>query len=186
MNIWSGKKVKLRAFESSDGEYNFLSWNNSENLKMRDVPKFPASGNVCSYFADKDSGNGPMDGDFHLIIENKNGDVVGDIGTDQLDQRNGTFTFGYEIEKKHRRLGYGSEAVLLVLRYYFYALRCNKAWTSVYSFNEASSKLLLKLGFKQEGIQREMVYLNGEYHDKLLFGMTFKEFDALYGQEYKI
>lgn len=186
MSIWIGEKVKLRAFEASDGEYNFNSWNDSETLKYRAFPKLPASQCVTSYFAQKDSETGPIAEDFHFIIENLDGEIVGDIGTSECDSRFGTFTLGYEIKEEFRRKGYATEAILLVLRYYFYALRYNKVWTSVYSFNDPSNNLLKKLGFDNEGIQKEMYFLNGEYFDKHLYGITYKKFETLYGVKYKI
>ena len=186
MRIWIGKKVRLRAFEASDGDYNFESWNDSETLKYRDVLKFPASMNISSYYANKDSENGPVGADAHLIIENLDGDIVGDIGTGQCDPKSGTFTLGLEIKKTHRRKGYAHEAILLVLRYYFYIQRYHKVWISVYSFNEPSLALFKKLGFDEEGLQKEMMFLNGKYFDKMLFGMTEDRFTAIYGNEYKI
>ena len=186
MSIWQGKLVKLRAFESSDADYNFESWNNSSTLKLREFPKFPASRNITSYFASKDSENGPNAIEFHFIIENMKGEIVGDIGTGECDSRFGTFILGYEIKEKYRRNGYATEAILLVLRYYFYAFRFHKVWTSVYSYNEASSKLLEKIGFDKEGIQKEMVFLNGNYFDKILYGMTYDQFDELYKSIYTI
>ena len=154
MSIWIGKKVRLRAFEASDGDYNFESWNDSEILKYREVLKFPASKNITSYYARKDSEDGPVGADAHLIIENLDGEVVGDIGTGQCDPKSGTFTFGLEIKNTHRRKGCAYEAILLVLRYYFYAQRYHKTWTSVYSFNEPSLALFKKLGFDKEGHQK--------------------------------
>jgi RimJ/RimL family protein N-acetyltransferase len=186
MSIWIGEKIKLRAFEGSDGEYNFESWNDSETLKFRAFPKLPASHNVTSYFAQKDSETGPIATDFHFIIENLNGEIVGDIGTGECDSRFGTFMFGYEIKKEFRRKGYATEAILLVLRYYFFALRYHKVWTSVYSFNEPSNNLLEKIGFEKEGVQKEMVFLNGQYFDKNLYGLTYERFENLYGEKYKI
>jgi RimJ/RimL family protein N-acetyltransferase len=141
MSIWTGAKVKLRSFEASDADYNYESWNDSETLRFREFPKLPASKNITSYYAQKDSESGPYSTDFHLIIENLDGEIVGDIGTGESDPRSGTFMIGYEIKRDFRRRGYASEAILLVLRYYFFALRYHKAWTSVYSFNDPSNSL---------------------------------------------
>ena len=46
--------------------------------------------------------------------------------------------------------------------------------------------MLTKLGFDQEGIQKEMAFLNGIYHDKFLFGMTEDQFRRVYGNKYAI
>ena len=33
-----------------------------------------------------------------------------------------------------------------------------------------------KLGCKQEGLVRDVVFMNGAYHDQILFGMTENEY----------
>jgi len=63
-----------------------------------------------------------------------------------------------------------------VLRYYFEELRYQKVTVSVYSFNEESIALHKRLGFKQEGCLRRMIYTRGQYFDRLLFGLTADEF----------
>jgi SAM-dependent methyltransferase len=76
--------------------------------------------------------------------------------------------------------------ILHKVSYYFFALRYHKVWTSVYSFNEPSNNLLEKIGFEKEGVQKEMVFLNGQYFDKNLYGLTYERFENLYGEKYKI
>jgi hypothetical protein len=41
---------------------------------------------------------------------------------------------------------------------------------------ERSERLLVKLGFKEEGIRRECAYLKGEYHEMKCFGLIRPEF----------
>ncbi|MBT3272900.1 MAG: hypothetical protein HN368_07085, partial [Spirochaetales bacterium] len=66
-------------------------------MKFRDVPKSPASKNIANYYAGKDSENGPIAAECHLVIENNEGEIVGDIGTSECYPRSGTFTLGLEI-----------------------------------------------------------------------------------------
>ena len=84
------------------------------------------------------------------------------------------------LGEQYRRQGYASEAITLLLRYFFQELRYQKVTAHVYSFNEPSIKLHEKLGFQQEGRLRRMVYTNGQFFDEVLFGMTAEEFATRY------
>jgi RimJ/RimL family protein N-acetyltransferase len=113
------------------------------------------------------------------VIENNEGQHVGSIGTFECDPRVGTFKYWIVLMWRFWRQGYGSEAIKIVLRYYFRELRYQKVTSQIYSFNEPSLRLHEKLGFVREGRLRRMVYTNGQFYDQLMFGMTCEEFDQI-------
>ncbi len=82
----------------------------------------------------------------------------GTINTHSCDPRHGTFGYGLAIAREHWRKGYASEAICLVLAYYFRELRYQKVTAHVYAFNEASIRLHEKLGFQLEGRLRRMIF----------------------------
>ena len=112
------------------------------------------------------------------MIENETGEVVGDLTTHNCDARVGSFSYGITIRRERRRCGYASEAIALVLRYYFRELRYQKATVTVYSFNEASARLHESLGFQLEGRIRRTVFTDGQRCDELIYGITAEEFAA--------
>lgn len=57
---------------------------------------------------------------------------------------------GKERSHPHWRRGYASDAICIVLRYYFEELRYQKCTVSVYDFNESSLRLHEWLGFQVE------------------------------------
>jgi len=74
-------------------------------------------------------------------------------------------------EKDHWGKGYGMELAELFLGYCFETLNLHRISTSVISFNKRSVNLHKRLGFTQEGCQKEAVFKDGNYHDLLLFGL---------------
>jgi RimJ/RimL family protein N-acetyltransferase len=48
----------------------------------------------------------------------------------------------------------------------------------VYAFNEASLRLHEKLGFRQEGCLRRMIFTRGAFHDEFILGLLAEEFEA--------
>ena len=142
---------------------------------------FPQSQEAVKRFAEQAALKGPEEDNFRFVIENSEQEVVGDITTHHCDQRTGNFSWGINIIQDHRRKGYASEALPLVMRYYFQELRYQKVTVHIASFNEASIKLHERLGFQQEGCIRRALYTDGQYFDDLVFGLTKEEFAARHG-----
>ena len=91
------------------------------------------------------------------------GELVGSISTDKSDPQNGTFSYGVSIFRVYWKKGYASDAIKIVLRYFFHELRYQKVNAHVYSFNEGSKRLHEQLGFTKEGCLRNMIYTNDKY-----------------------
>src|SRR5690606_39587178 len=76
---------------------------------------------------------------------------------------------------EHWRKGYVSEAVLKVMEYGFDNLGLTRIGAVVFKDNEASSNLLLKVGFQQEGILRDYMYQNGKAYDTYVYSLRSEE-----------
>src|SRR5947209_14254935 len=175
MNFWQGKLVRLRGVEPSDSEA-FARWNlDSESARELDFVWPPVS--LARTMKDtEERALRKFDADeFFFMIEGGAGVAVGAINTHHCDRRAGTFMYGLFVEREHRRNGYATEAVLVVLKYYFGELRYQKCTVSVHANNEASIALHEKLGFQCEGTLRRMVYTGGRYFDTHYYGLTNDE-----------
>jgi len=177
-NIWQGQRIRLRAVEPSDADAHF-AWNqDSQTSRQLDRVHFPQSREAARRWAEQASDATGAGDAFHFEIETVEGELVGSIGAHDCDARNGTFAVGVAVRDERQRRGYASEAVRLVLRYYFEELRYQKVTVRVYAFNEASIALFTHLGFQREGHLRRMIFTCGQFVDVLLFGMTSEEFTA--------
>lgn len=63
------------------------------------------------------------------------------------------------------------EAVAKVLTYGFEVMGLTRVGAIVFTENEASSKLLSKVGFQQEGILRNYMYQNGKAYDTYVYSL---------------
>ncbi len=175
VSVWQGQRATLRAVEPGDWE-TFFEWD-QDNQAAREsyhIP-FPRSREATKRWAEGVAMGGPEGDAFRWIIADLAGDAVGTINTHSCDRRHGCFGYGLAVRREQRRRGYASEAIRLVLRYFFQELRYHKATVHVYGFNEASILLHRKLGFREEGRLRDMVYTRGRYVDELIFGLTSDE-----------
>ena len=87
---------------------------------------------------------------------------------------------GYDLHPDYWGKGITTEAVSSVLNLaYSGGLPCgvlNRIQADAVPGNIASEKVLLKLGFKEEGIRRQSGYWKGKYHDLKCFSLLREEF----------
>src|SRR5687767_1275319 len=106
------------------------------------------------------------------------GTAVGLIRTHNCNHHSGTFMYGLFVAAEHQRMNHASDAIRIVLRYYFGELRYQKVTATVNAYNKGSIALHEKLGFTKEGTISRMFYSGGEYHDVHWYGMTKEEWAA--------
>lgn len=91
------------------------------------------------------------------------------------------FRFGelaYWITPCEWENGYATSASELLLTYAFDELGLHRIEATTFVSNEASKRVLEKLGFTEEGIARKAVHVEGEWIDKLQFGLLETEWQA--------
>jgi len=175
LNIWEGEKVRLRAIVPDDWMKFHNNDQDSEGARSSDAIYFPRSEAGTKLWAEQQASKG-ANGD-HIMLETFDGELVGSINSHSCDARNGTFKYGVAVFREYWRKGYASDAVNILLRYYFNELRYVKVTAHVYAFNESSIRLQESLGFKQEGKIRNMIFTNGQHHDEYIYGLLKSEFE---------
>ncbi|SFD84564.1 Protein N-acetyltransferase, RimJ/RimL family [Paenibacillus catalpae] len=179
--IWAGKKVRLRPVLLSDWDKFHNNDLDSDNARLCDEIHFPRLEEGTRQWAEHQSAN-TYDGDnAFLAIETLDGTLIGSICTIHCNPRSGTFKYGISIFRDHWRRGYATDAVTIILRYYFKELRYQKVNAHVYAFNDGSIALQEHLGFVQEGRIRDMIFTNGKHHDEYIYGLTKIEYETHYG-----
>lgn len=181
-NFWCGETIRLRAIEQKDIDNLLHSPEepDSELERFDDAIGFPTSlEQQRMQLEDEMARRERTDESYFWMIENQEGQVVGNIATFDCNRRFGVFKYSIVLKRAFWGKGYGREAVRLVLRYYFRELRYQKVTILIYSFNERSIRFHEATGFTFEGRLRRMVYTNGRFYDELYFGMTAEEFDQL-------
>ncbi|MBN1135120.1 MAG: GNAT family N-acetyltransferase [Anaerolineae bacterium] len=81
--------------------------------------------------------------------------------------------------------GYGSEAIRLLLDYAFGCLNLHRVAIGVVGFNRRAIRFYEKVGFKQEGVQRDGYYHGHAYHDFVMMSILGEEFRAMQRKEEK-
>lgn len=109
------------------------------------------------------------------IVLKETGAFIGTIGLNNLQIRNKKAELGFEIHPDYWKNGYTTEAARAVIHYVFEELELYRLGAVTFLENEASSGLLKKLDFKEEGILRGYIHQQGENHNTYMFSLLESE-----------
>ncbi|RTR31279.1 GNAT family N-acetyltransferase [Shewanella atlantica] len=106
------------------------------------------------------------------------GSYIGGCGINRFEPDRHVAVIGYEFSRAFWGKGYATEAITSVIEFAF-SSSCPSTVNRIEAYtmmgNLASESLLLKLGFKAEGILREHSFWKGRYHDLTLFSLLKKD-----------
>jgi RimJ/RimL family protein N-acetyltransferase len=172
-----GKLVQLRPVQRADITY-FLKWFNDPEITQYLGMYLPMTEMAeQKYIEELGTSRAMTDAPFMIdAIDGENCKTIGDLGLHRINAKDHNATFGIAIgDKQYWSKGYGTEAAALAVRYGFETLNLHRISSSAWSFNERSIRMHLKVGFKEEGRRRDLVYVNGGYRDEIMFGLLREE-----------
>ena len=176
-----GKRVLLRPVKRSDISY-FLKWFNDPEILQYVGLYLPMTEMSEEKFIEE-LGATRARSDVILVVEVVEGDStkpIGNCGLHGISPKDHSALFGIAIgEKDYWSKGYGTEAAQLLIGYGFQQLNLHRISSAAVAFNERSIKLHKKLGFREEGCLRKAMFKNGQYHDRLEFGLLREEWKEL-------
>ena len=92
-------------------------------------------------------------------------------------EQNRRCELGYALGRAHWGRGYALEALEALLGHAFTALDMNRIEADIDPRNEASARLLERLGFRQEGYMPERWIVHGEKADTAFYGLLRRYWD---------
>jgi len=176
----SGKNILLRPIKRSDLSY-FLKWfNDPEVIQYLNMYLPMTEMAEEKYIEELGTTRARTDAPFVIeIIEGDSTKPIGTIGLHGINNKDHNATFGIAIgEKDYWSKGCGTEAARLLIGYGFEQLNLHRISSSAFAFNERSIRLHKRVGFSEEGRQRESVFKNGKFYDHVVFGILKEEWFA--------
>ena len=111
------------------------------------------------------------------IVLKENNKVIGGTQISNIDTLNGTAGGGIWLNESYHGHGYGTEAWNARIKYAFETLNLRKLENGFFKGNEASHKMQLKCGYKDEGIRRAkyVALSTGNIEDECITGLLKEE-----------
>ncbi|MGD0142790.1 MAG: GNAT family protein [Rhizomicrobium sp.] len=82
---------------------------------------------------------------------------------------------GYWVGERFARQGYMFDAVRALVPFIFKTLGLHRIEAACLPSNDPSKSLLVKAGFREEGLARRYLQINGEWQDHVLFALLADE-----------
>lgn len=82
---------------------------------------------------------------------------------------------GYWIDSAHAGLGITPTAVALAVDHSFFRVGLHRIEANVRPENRASRRVVAKLGFRDEGVRRRQLHIDGAWRDHICYAITAEE-----------
>ena len=170
-----GDEVTLCRVTREDIEFLAANRNNPAVRGSFPDPMPPTRHDLAEEFAERYE----RDDTLPLLVCPRDGGAapVGLVALTRIDEAHGTAEVGYWITSDARGEGYATAAARCLLTYAFEERRLERVGANALATNDASRRVLEKLGFVEEGCERAASLVNGERVDRLNYGLLADEFD---------
>jgi [ribosomal protein S5]-alanine N-acetyltransferase len=106
------------------------------------------------------------------------GQLIGNCGIRMNTSDAREADLGYELDPRYWRYGYATEAARALLAFGFREGRLHRIWAWCIAENIASTRVLEKIGMRQEGHLREHEWMKGRWWDTLLYAILEREWQT--------
>jgi diamine N-acetyltransferase len=169
-----GKHIYLRALEPEDLEF-IHTIENDESLWELSNTITPYSKFLIKQYLEHSHKDIFEVKQLRLVISNYEDKALGMIDLFDFDFKNSRAGVGVLVkETKNRQLGYGKEALQLLINYSFTHLGLHQLYCNISEENEASIKLFTSQGFNKIGLKEDWNYVDGTYKNEYIFQLLNK------------
>jgi RimJ/RimL family protein N-acetyltransferase len=114
----------------------------------------------------------------YAVVRAEDDQLIGSVGL-IIDAPHDRAELGYVIYRPYWNQGYATEAAAAVVRYGFRELGLNRIDAHDMVGNEASGRVMQKIGMQPEGVMRQRIRRWGELCDVRWYALLREEFDML-------
>jgi ribosomal-protein-alanine N-acetyltransferase len=169
MNLQTAR-LHLRPVRVNDAADLFIGRGDPEVMRYWDWPAQESVDQVRSviqnHMAEIDSGRTQ----WWAVATTPRGPAIGEADLSEIDLHHRRAEVGFLFHRAAWGQGFAHEAMTRVMRHGFEELGLERLWARFHAGNEASRRLLEKLGFAYEGTLRGHVIRDGERRDCVIYG----------------
>lgn len=122
-----------------------------------------------------------------FAIETKDGRHIGNTNLFNSSPEVRLAELGIMIgDKEYWNRGYGTDAMLTLVRFGFEQMNLHRIALGVFAFNDRAQAVYRKVGFVEEGRERDAYYQDGRYWDVLRMSILREEWDAAQGSRIEV
>jgi len=169
-----GERIRLVPLDREAHLENIVRWFNDPEVRKYLNHMLPISKEEEEKFFDqiRDS-----ETDFVFAILDEKRNYIGITGIHELNWQNRSARTGMLIgEKSAWGKGYGTDVVKTRTRYIFEQLGLNRIKSETFVENGAMVKVFEKCGFTKVGVERQIRWRDGKWHDQIVWEMIYDDY----------
>lgn len=175
MTILTGEKIILRPFRESDKEPLFAGVNEPIGAKLTGTHQTFTREDTDRYIERQIAADDDSRASFIIALPDDSR-PVGEVVINGIDRDNNSANIRIALfSPDDFGQGYGSEAMRLMVGYGFEELKLHRISLDVFAFNPRAIRAYEKVGFKREGVLRDDLFYDGEYHDAIIMSILEHE-----------
>lgn len=178
----TGAGLVLRELERKDrDEWNEVRWDNQEWLAPWESqdPRGPENLPTFSEYVRVQARAAREQTSFGWVITDA-GPILGHITLSHISWgATCSGTIGYWVSRRSAGRGIAPRAVALVTDWAFRELGLHRIEINIRPENVASLRVVEKLGFREEGLKRRYIFIDGQWRDHRSFALVADEVDSL-------
>ena len=175
--VLTGERTVLRPFTEADTEDMAEIIDDPEVRRFTGAPaKEPTHEQLRSWYGSRSAQSDRLD---LAVTDRGTGELVGEVVLYEWDPAARSCTFRTLVGPRGRDRGFGTEATRLIVGYGFERLGLHRISLEAYAYNARALRVYEKVGFRVEGIRREVEFRDGEWVDEVLMAVLDHEWAAL-------
>ena len=175
-SILVGNKIILRPITAADATDMFASLSDSESMRLTGTQQcftFEQVRQHCQRIEEAEDR-----ADFAIVLKDS-AQYIGEAVLNDIDWENRSANFRIALaDSKLFGKGYGTEATRLIINYGIRTCNLHRIELEVYDFNPRAKHVYEKVGFVCEGVKRDVLLWEGEYHNAIMMSILAHEFLA--------
>lgn len=163
-------RLHLRPLAQTDAPAVFAMMRDPETMRFWDWPAFGDPEVVADIVAAQLASVAAGGALYWAVALTPDGPAIGSCDLSDIDAHHRRAELGFLFHRDHWSKGYAQEAMQAVMAHAFGPMDLRRLWARFHAGNQASLRLLEKLGFSYEGTLKGHVLRDGVRRDCLIYG----------------
>lgn len=168
-------RLSLRPFAETDADAIYALQSNRRVLRYWDSPPWTDRSRALAFLAACRQIQQEGSGARFAIESRESGSFIGWCAMFSWNAVYRSLGIGYCLDEPAWGKGYATEAVGAMLHWAYDTLDLNRVEAELDTRNDASARVLQKLGFEREGLRREDCVVDGEVSDSWIYGLLRRD-----------
>jgi RimJ/RimL family protein N-acetyltransferase len=176
------ERLSIRPLRPEDFERHFAIYSNPDVVRYLYEEPFDAEG-AREHLKRRTSSDLPTEGSWvNLGVDVRDENVlIGEVGLALLSTVHRHCEIGYVFDPAYAAMGYATEASAVMVELAFSVLGAHRVSGRLDARNDASARVLERLGMRREGQFVENEYVKGEWTDEAVYAVLEDEWRAVHG-----